>query len=96
MAKFISKVPTLTLQDGVSEKEAAAGKTGVWAEFVDGEFETNEKTVIARLKKVKGVAEVKGGKAADDSDADKNADDKSDGNADDESGDESGNADSDN
>lgn len=57
MAKFKSDVRALVLQDD----------EGVWARFAEHEFETDDKDVAARLRKVDGVTEVKSAsKAADD------------------------------
>lgn len=49
MAKFTSESRGLVLQDD----------HGIWAKFRDGELETEDKDVIARLRKVQGVSEVK-------------------------------------
>jgi len=57
VAKFKSDVRALVLQDD----------DGVWARFAEHEFETDDKDVAARLRKVDGVTEVKGkGDAGDD------------------------------
>lgn len=56
MAKFKSDVRALVLQDD----------EGVWARFAEHEFETDDKDVAARLRKVDGVTEVKGGDAEPD------------------------------
>lgn len=49
MAKFTSDYKGLLLEDD----------KGVWAHFQDGEFETTDTAVAARLRKVEYVAEVK-------------------------------------
>lgn len=56
MAKFKSDVRALVLQDD----------EGVWARFAEHEFETGDKDVAARLRKVDGVTEVKGSDAEPD------------------------------
>lgn len=48
MAKFTSEFRGLLLQDD----------DGVWARFEDGVFETDDKAVAARLRKVEYVSEV--------------------------------------
>lgn len=48
MAKFHSDSPALVLQDD----------SGVWADFRDHEFETEDAEVISRLASVEGVQEV--------------------------------------
>ena len=53
MAKFKSDKRALVLQDD----------EGVWARFADGEFETDDKDVAARLRKVDGVTEDKPAKS---------------------------------
>ena len=53
MAKFHSEFRNLTLQDG----------DGVWAAFVDGEFETSDTKIAARLRAADHVSEVKDDKA---------------------------------
>jgi len=58
MAKFKSETRALVLQDD----------DGVWARFAEHEFETDDKDVAARLRKVDGVSEVKGAKSDDDGD----------------------------
>lgn len=63
MAKFKSKYRALTLQDAVKDPEKDG--TGVWAQFEPsadkscGEFETDDAKIIARLRKVEDVEEVK-------------------------------------
>ena len=50
MAKFTSENRGLVLQDD----------EGVYAHFVEGEFETDDPKVAARLRKIDGISEVKG------------------------------------
>lgn len=50
MAKFTAEYKRLTLQD----------EKGVWARFVDGELETDDKALIARLRSAEHVTEVGG------------------------------------
>lgn len=57
MPKFTSESSALVLQDD----------DGIWAKFRDGQFETDDKDIAARLRKVPGVSEVKG-KAKPDAD----------------------------
>ena len=56
MAKFHSDVANVVFQDA----------EGVWARFVDHEFETTDKKVIDRLKGVEGVTAAKATKGSDD------------------------------
>lgn len=50
---FTSESKGLVLQDSVKAEEG----TGIWAQFFDGQFETDDPKVAARLRKVDGVTE---------------------------------------
>lgn len=59
MAKFTSEYKSLVLQD----------EEGVWAKFENGEFETTDKTLAARLRKAEHVSEVAARSSKSDTDA---------------------------
>lgn len=56
---FTSESKGLVLQDAVKPEEGS----GIWAQFTDGRFETDDAAVAARLRKVDGITE---GPAEDD------------------------------